>query len=224
MQTELVSSLEGRASLLRALGEPVRLQIVDLLSISDRTPSALRDITALEWNLLEFHLGALQAAGIVERRRSEGDRRRRYLRLSPDIVNSLPPIPRGEAVRLPLFVCTQNSARSPFAAALWQKLSGRKALSAGSDPAESVHPLAVTAAIPYGLDLSRCRPRGYDEIAGFPDVVVSVCDRALEGGLPPGTPHRHWSVPDPVGGDRKSFQIAFADLADRVEQLARASA
>lgn len=209
---------------MRALGEPARLRLVDLLTESDRTPSELLDLTEMNWNLLEFHLRNLENARIVERRRSEGDRRRRYVHLVAGIVDHLPPLPKGKAVRLPLFVCTQNSARSQFAAALWHKATGRQALSAGSHPADSVQPLAVTVAAFYGLDLSRARPRGYDEINADPDVVVSVCDRALERGLPLGVPSRHWSVPDPAAGNRKTFRVAFADIAERIDRLAKASA
>jgi protein-tyrosine-phosphatase len=198
--------------------------MVDLLSVSDRTPGDLREITGMEWNLLGFHLGVLEASGIVERRRSEGDGRRRYVRLVPGVVRYLPPLAAGPAVRFPLFVCTRNSARSQFAAAFWQKATALPAVSAGSHPADSVDRLARTVAATYGLDLSGCRPRGYDEISEDPDAVISVCDRALEGGLPMADSYRHWSVPDPAVRSRKAFQLAFAEIAERVERLAKVSA
>ena len=45
-----------------------------------------------------------------------------------------------------LFVCTRNSARSQLAAALWRSLAGAPAESAGTHPADRVHPGAITAA------------------------------------------------------------------------------
>ena len=224
MRAEVLPSVEARASLLRAVGEPARLHVVDLLSVSDRTPGDLRDLTGMEWNLLGFHLGVLEESGIVERRRSEGDGRRRYVRLVPGVVKYLPPLSVGPEVRFPLFVCTRNSARSQFAAAFWQKATGLPAVSAGSHPADSVDRLARTVAAEYGLDLSESRPRGYDEVSRDPDAVISVCDRALEGGLPMAVSHRHWSVPDPAASNRKAFQLAFADIADRIDRLAKVSA
>lgn len=210
----------------RALSEPARVVIVDALAASDRSPGELRALTGLEWNLLEFHLGTLEGAGLVERHVSEGDRRRRYVRLRPGALEALhlaPPLPQ---VRAPLFVCTHNSARSPFAAALWRQRTGRPADSAGSHPAPAVHPLAVKTAAGYQIDLAVTAPRGYREVSVDPDVVVSVCDRAREGGVPFDGVRLHWSVPDPStqGQGRGAFEAAFADIAERVSRLAQAAA
>lgn len=226
MDAEAEGGVAGRAALHRALSEPARVTIVDALAASDRSPGELRALTGLEWNLLEFHLGALEGAGLVQRQVSQGDRRRRYVRLRPAALAALhvaPPLPR---VRAPLFVCTHNSARSPFAAAVWRQRTGGPAASAGSDPAPAVHPLAVETAVGYAIDLAGATPRGYREVTVDPDVVVSVCDRAREGGVPFDGVRLHWSVPDPSIGDggRDAFEAAFADLAERVSRLARAAA
>jgi ArsR family transcriptional regulator, arsenate/arsenite/antimonite-responsive transcriptional repressor / arsenate reductase (thioredoxin) len=60
----------------------------------------------------------------VVSRRSEGDRRRRYLRLDPVTLASLTPPPLDAADRV-VFVCTHNSARSQLAAALWRQRTGQ---------------------------------------------------------------------------------------------------
>lgn len=124
-------------------------------------------------------------------------------------------------IRHPLFVCTHNSARSQFAAGLWRKTTGQTAESAGSRPADRVHPLAIETAAAYDVDLSRVRPRGYSDVQHSPEVVVSVCDRALEAQPPFDVPMVHWSIPDPARGDRGLFEVAFADIADRVSRVAR---
>jgi ArsR family transcriptional regulator, arsenate/arsenite/antimonite-responsive transcriptional repressor / arsenate reductase (thioredoxin) len=221
MSVERDAALAARAAVHRALGEPSRLAIVEALMLSDLTPGELREQLGLESNLLGFHLRALEDAGVVERRPSDGDRRRRYVRLRP---SALPPPPAPHRLVCPLFVCTHNSARSQFAAGLWQARTGEPATSAGSEPAAVVHPLAVTVAGEYGLDLSGARPRGYDAITDLPEVVVSVCDRAREGPVPFAAPRLHWSVPDPSTEDRRAFEAAFADIAERVERLARSAA
>lgn len=215
---------EQRAALHRALSEPARVAIVDALVASDRSPGELRELTGLEWNLLEFHLGALERAGLVQRHVSQGDRRRRYVRLRPGSLDGLQVLADLPVVRVPLFVCTHNSARSPFAAALWRKRTGGQATSAGRHPAPAVHPLAVETATVYDVDLSDAIPRGYDEVGVEPEVVVSVCDRAREGGVPFGGVRLHWSVPDPTTGGqgRAAFETAFADIAERVSRLAGA--
>lgn len=219
MDTELTR----RAAVHKALGDPCRLAIVDALRLSDRTPGELRRLVSLPWNLLAFHLGVLTEAGVVERRRSAGDGRRRYVRLLPDALDGLEAAAPVRAERV-LFVCTRNSARSQFAAALWQRATGRPCSSAGSDPAAEVHPVAVAVARARGLDLAGARPRGYGSVEQAPDLLVSVCDRALEGGVPFDAPRLHWSVADPAGGDTSAFEAAFDDIAARVDRLAAVAA
>jgi ArsR family transcriptional regulator, arsenate/arsenite/antimonite-responsive transcriptional repressor / arsenate reductase (thioredoxin) len=204
-----------------ALGEPNRLAIVDSLYLSDRSPSELRALTGLASNLLAFHLDVLEEAGLIARRRSQGDGRRRYVTLRADALQGLVPTsspPSGPVV----FVCTRNAARSQLAAALWQHWTGGEAASAGTEPAEQADPLAVTVAAEHGLDASPWRPSSYDEVDLEPALVVSVCDRALEAGLPWSAPALHWSVPDPAGGSRTAYETVYRDLDTRVARLAGA--
>jgi protein-tyrosine-phosphatase len=218
-----VSGRAWRARLHRALADESRLAIVEALALSDRTPGELRAVTGSDWNLLGFHLGVLEDAGVVARHVSRGDRRRRYVRLRPEALAHVR-LPVAPPVRAPLFVCTGNAARSPFAAVLWRETTGWEAASAGADPAAALDPLAVEVAGAHGVDLSGCHPRGYAAVEEEPELMVSVCDRALEGGIPFSARRVHWSVPDPAAGDRATFEAAFADIAERVGRLAEASA
>ncbi|HKX71485.1 MAG TPA: helix-turn-helix domain-containing protein, partial [Acidimicrobiales bacterium] len=77
MQTEI----DRRAAVHAALGEPLRLAIIDELSSSDRAPSDLAARFGLAGNLLAHHLHVLERVGLIERVVSAGDRRRRYVRL-----------------------------------------------------------------------------------------------------------------------------------------------
>lgn len=219
-----VSGRAWRVALHQALGEGSRLAIVDALVMSDRTPSELRELTGLDWNLLGFHLGVLEHAEVVARHVSRGDRRRRYVRLQPEVLAHIRVPVALTPVRSPLFVCSGNSARSPFAAALWRESTGRQAASAGADPAATVDPLAVEVASTYGLDLSGCRPRGLADVDGEPEMVVSVCDRASESGISFAAPRVHWSVPGPTPGDRATFETAFGDIAERLTRLVEMAA
>ena len=214
--------LECRARIHAALGEPHRLAIVDALRSSDRSPSELLRLTGLPSNLLAFHLAALEEVGLIERHRSSGDARRRYVSLCWDVLTSVEPSMSLTTDEL-LFVCTHNSARSQLAAALWRQVTGDPAMSAGTEPAGAVHPLAVEVAREHGLDLSGERPRGYADVRVPPTLVVSVCDRAREAGIPWEADHLHWSVTDPAGGDRAQFDQAYTDLDRRVMRLATAT-
>lgn len=201
-----------------ALGDQRRLAIIDHLALGDRTVGELAGITGMDGNLLAHHLDLLESAGLIERRVSEGDHRRRYVVLNWDRLPSglAAPPSFGEV----LFVCTRNSARSQFAAALWERMTGRHASSAGHSPAPRVNSKAVQVAHEYSIDLSSVTPRGYEDIDDEPDLVVSVCDRALEAGVPRANLHAHWSVPDPVAkGTVAAFQSAFGEIAVRMQHL-----
>ena len=209
-----------RARLHATLGDPHRLRMVDELLLGDRTFQELASLVKLPSNAAAHHLTVLASAGLIERRQSEGDRRRRYVTLRRERLDGLTPR-ASVAPQAILFVCTHNSARSQFAAALWRERTASTADSAGTEPAERVHPMAARAAAAFGLDIAGAVPKGYDAITVAPDLVVSVCDRARESGLPFEAPHLHWSVPDPVRvGTQDAFRAAFADIARRIDELA----
>lgn len=214
-------AIEARAALHAALGEPARLAIVEELAISDRAPSVLSARFGLPGNLLAHHLDVLERVGLIERHVSAGDRRRRYVRLRrhalSDIALGRTAARRGGPA---LFVCTQNSARSHLAAALWRERTGGPASSAGTHPARRVHPGAVAAARRAGLDLTGAHPRVLEPDDLDVDLVVTVCDRAHEE-LDPPPAWLHWSVPDPVEhGTRRAFDATLADLDERITTIA----
>jgi ArsR family transcriptional regulator, arsenate/arsenite/antimonite-responsive transcriptional repressor / arsenate reductase (thioredoxin) len=215
--------LADRVRVHAALAEASRLAIVDALALGDRTPRELGRLVGLPTNLLAHHLDVLADAGLIERRASAGDRRRRYVVLRPGRLSGLLPAAAAAPVASIVFVCTGNSARSQFAAALWQRRTGAPADSAGTEPARRVHPGAVRAARSFDVDLSRQTPKGYDRLELVPTLLVSVCDRARESGLPFGCPTLHWSVADPVADGRvAAFAAAFAEISERVDRLAAA--
>lgn len=210
--------MEGRAARYAALADPVRLRIVDLLTLGDAAPVEVQRELGISSALLSHHLGALERAGFLTRTRSEADRRRTYLRLAPGAFEALLPSPALAARRV-VFVCTGNSARSQLAAALWRQASDVPATSAGTHPAERVEPGAITTAERHGLDLASATPRALDGVLAADDVVVTVCDSAHEELGSAG--RLHWSVPDPVpAGTDAAFDAAFEKLAARIEDLA----
>jgi protein-tyrosine-phosphatase/DNA-binding HxlR family transcriptional regulator len=206
-----------RAARHAALGDPVRLAIVDELAASDRSPVELRRRFGLESNLLAHHLDVLEGVGLISRTRSSGDGRRRYVHLLRPALTALAVgtrSPSGPA----LFVCSRNSARSQLAAALWHELTGGPASSAGTHPADAVHPGAVAAGARAGLDLHGATPTTLDALE-VPPLVVTVCDRAHEE-LPDHPDWLHWSVPDPVSvGTDAAFDATVAELTERIASL-----
>ncbi|MDC7123790.1 helix-turn-helix domain-containing protein [Cellulomonas fimi] len=217
MNAEWSAQIERRAALHGALSDPGRLAVVDLLSRGDASPSELAAELGMPSNLLAHHVNLLVEHGLVERTRSEGDRRRTYLRLLPTELGPMTsPLPRPDRV---LFVCTANSARSHLAVALWERASAIPAASAGTHPAAAIASGALAAARRHDLDLVGRRPQEVGTVRMAGDLVITVCDRAHEEtGL---TADVHWSVPDPVPvGTDAAFDRAVVELERRVSQLA----
>ena len=160
----------------------------------------------------------LEAVGLITRKRSSGDQRRRYVQLQRDALDELAPgarLPRQPA----LFVCTHNSARSQLAAALWVMLTQQPAESAGTHPAARVHPGAVQAGRRAGLDLSKATPRQLADDTTGRRLVVTVCDRAHEE-LQPGPSWLHWSIDDPIANPSKAaFDHTVTELRERINAL-----
>jgi protein-tyrosine-phosphatase len=206
--------VDQRAAVHAALGEPIRLAIIDELALTDRSPTELAQRFALPTNLLAHHLDVLESVGLIERFVSSGDRRRRYVRLIRRPLAELGVAAVGPADRI-VFVCSHNSARSQLAAALWRERTGRPARSAGTHPADDVHPGAIAAARRAGLDLSNARPRLLDEVRTG-EHVVTVCDRAHEE-LDCRPEWWHWSIPDPAeAGTDDAFDAVVTDLDTRI--------
>lgn len=207
-----------------ALGDPARLRMVDALRSGDLTVRELARIGRMPGNAAAHHLDVLERGGVIARRVSEGDRRRRYVTLRADRLAAIERpflVPAGPV----LFVCTHNSARSQFAAALWRRRTSTEADSAGADPVGRVHPRAMHAAEAFGIDLRGATPKGYDGVDISPALVISVCDRAHEADPPFDAPRLHWSIPDPVRrGSASAFRSSFAAIAERIERLAPTSA
>ncbi len=212
--------LGRHAAIYAALGDPDRLRIVTMLWLGDLSPRELSARTGIAPTRLAHHLDVLEAAAVVRRRASRADARRRFVGLrhataaAVGIRELVPSAPR----RL-LFVCTHNSARSQLAVAVWRGLTGLDATSAGTAPADAVHPLAIAAARRHGLRLEGKPPRHLRHAPTAGRTVVTVCDDAHEAvGRARGW--LHWSVPDPAAtGTRAAFDATVDELRGRISLL-----
>ncbi len=188
-----------RAAVHRALGDPGRLAIVDVLIAGDLSPSVPANTLGMASNLLAHHVDVLVEAGVVRRIGSEGHRRRSCLTLMPCALDGLNPAAEVSAPRI-VFVCTENAARSQLAAALWAAHSAVPAASAGTHPAPALHARAIAVAQRHHLALVAAAPRHVEDVLRPDDVVITVGDRAHEE-PPPDAPHTHWSIADPGRSD-----------------------
>jgi protein-tyrosine-phosphatase len=229
------ADLVRRARIHAALGDPIRLGMVEYLTLTDASPGELGSRYGLTTNRLAHHLNVLEDAGVIRRARSEGDARRAYVQLrldDPQIAAAVsaawhPDLAGGPAAPRVVFVCTHNSARSQLAAAAWQQLSAVPVASAGTHPAARVHPRAVAVARRHGLRIGQARTTHLDQVATPNDLIVCVCDNAYEelatpdGPAMPSAGRLHWAVPDPARLDTdEAFETAYTQLTGRLHRLA----
>jgi arsenate reductase (thioredoxin) len=120
-----------------------------------------------------------------------------------------------------LFVCLHNAGRSQMSAALFERAANRRhrALSAGTTPAELVHPEVVEVMREIGIDLSGRTPRLLTrELTEQADVVVTMgCGD--ECPYIPGKRYVDWDLPDPKGRPVDDVRAIRDDIAARVAEL-----
>jgi arsenate reductase len=121
-----------------------------------------------------------------------------------------------------LFVCVHNAGRSQMARALWERRGG-EGRSAGSQPAERVHPEVVEAMRELGIDLAGRAPHRLDDAdAEWAELVVTMgCGDACP--YIPGRRYLDWDLEDPRGkgleavrGIRDEIDRRIAELADEL--------
>ncbi|MDX6399404.1 MAG: hypothetical protein QOF27_10 [Gaiellaceae bacterium] len=97
-----------------------------------------------------------------------------------------------------LFVCVQNAGRSQLAQALYEAHGG-EARSAGSRPADEVHPVVVEALEEIGVDVSDRKPKGLtaDDMEWADLIVTMGCGE--ECPYIPGKKYIDWNLADPAG-------------------------
>ena len=126
-----------------------------------------------------------------------------------------------------LILCTGNSCRSQMAEGLLRHLAGNRfeVLSAGTDPKDEVHPLAVRVMNEIGIDISDQRPKHLKEYLGRVAMrhLVIVCDGANDRcpSTWPGLTQRHyWPFDDPAAfvGSEPATLAEFRRVRDQIRQ------
>lgn len=228
----MLNSTEARLALVfKALSDPNRLRIFDLLTFNDLSNSELMAEFGLSQNLLSHHLNTLSEAGLIIVHPSIGDARRRYYSANLEAAAGVQgwfsqhaplsqrPLPALTPRCRVLFLCQHNAARSLMAEAIARHIASGAldAYSAGVEPDHSPQPLAFQVLAEHGIsprDLRQQTLAGLDLLAF--DTVITVCDRvheSIDRGRLRATEYLHWSLVDP--GDLAS------DLAGQLEETRR---
>ncbi len=120
-----------------------------------------------------------------------------------------------------LFVCLHNAGRSQMSQALFERAANSRhsAVSAGTQPAERVHPEVVEVMREIGVDVSGHTPQKLTtELAQTADVVVTMgCGD--ECPYIPGKRYIDWELPDPKGRPVAEVRETRDEISRRVDAL-----
>ncbi len=121
-----------------------------------------------------------------------------------------------------LFVCLQNAGRSQMSQALFERAAagaGHAARSAGTTPAEHVHPEVVAVMRELDVDLADRTPKLLTEDdARWADVVVTMgCGDQCP--YIPGRRYLDWDLTDPHGQDLDAVRAIRDEIDGRVNAL-----
>jgi len=124
-----------------------------------------------------------------------------------------------------LFVCVHNAGRSQMAAAFFNALADptrARALSAGTQPGDRVHPEVVDAMREVGADLAGATPvRLTEPLAARASLLVTMgCGDACP--FVPGLERVDWNLPDPKGQTPERVRAIRDDIRRQVQQLVAA--
>lgn len=136
--------------------------------------------------------------------------------------NILLPHESSRQLRTYLFACIHNAGRSQMAAALFNRYADRAgclAISAGTDPADRVHPEVVQVMQEIGIDLSSAKPqRLTPELAKTASVLVTMgCAEACP--FVPNLRTIDWALPDPQGRSLDAVRAIRDEIHERVKEL-----
>jgi arsenate reductase len=125
-------------------------------------------------------------------------------------------------VTIVVFACVHNAGRSQMAAAFFDALAepGRaRAISAGTQPGEHVHPEVVAVMREAGFDLEHARPqRLTDELARDAKLLVTMgCGEACP--FVPGLEREDWNLQDPKGQPLEKVRAIRDEIRRLVERL-----
>jgi protein-tyrosine-phosphatase len=120
-----------------------------------------------------------------------------------------------------LFVCVHNAGRSQMAAGYLAHLGGDKVtvLSAGSEPADQVNPIAVQAMAEDGIDITSDTPKMLsNESVRESDVVITMgCGDTCP--FYPGKRYEDWELDDPAGQSIDGVRPIRDEIKRRVQSL-----
>ena len=124
-----------------------------------------------------------------------------------------------------LFACVHNAGRSQMAAALFNRLADpalARAVSAGTQPGNAVHPEVIAVMHEEGIDLTSVTPQKLtDALASAATLLVTMgCGEACP--VVPGLERDDWPLEDPKGKPIERVREIREEVTRRVRALVQA--
>ncbi len=118
-----------------------------------------------------------------------------------------------------IFACVHSAGRSQMAAAFFNQLPNARAVSAGTQPADRVHPVVVEAMQEVGIDLTRETPQLLTPALAVEAqwLITMGCGEACP--VVPGVKREDWALDDPAGQPIERVRAIRDDIRARVQQF-----
>jgi protein-tyrosine-phosphatase len=125
-----------------------------------------------------------------------------------------------------IFACIHNAGRSQMSAAFFNQLADptkARGISAGTQPAERVHPVVVEVMHEVGIDLANAKPQKLtEELARGAEMLITMgCGD--ECPYVPGLCRADWPLTDPKGLPLDEVRAIRDTIHDQVEELVAAA-
>lgn len=226
---------EGRcrdaASIFAALSDVTRLQVALFIYRCSPNPvcaCSFPEVFNISRSTISHHLTKLVNAGILGREQQgkwayysiASDFDTQFLDVVAKHVPQQTTRRKEAAVTKILFACRQNAGRSQMAAAIAQELAASDVIimSAGTEPAEEVHPEVRDALAEIGLE-PFAQPEKLDPTkVKMADWVITMgCGESCP--IFPGTHYEDWEVADPSEEPTEVVREIRDDITKRVKEL-----
>jgi arsenate reductase (thioredoxin) len=124
-----------------------------------------------------------------------------------------------------LFACIHNAGRSQMSAAFFNQLADARlarAISAGTQPADKVHPMVAEVMREEGIELSGAKPEKLTEALAQQAEMLVTMGCGEECPYVPGLRRLDWALPDPKGRSIEEVRAIRDEVRRRVVELVKA--
>lgn len=121
-----------------------------------------------------------------------------------------------------IFACVHNAGRSQMAAAFFNQLADpakARAISAGTEPGERIHPDVLTVMNEVGVDLSNAMPQKLTETLAKDAQLLITMGCGDKCPYVPGLRRDDWPLPDPKGRPTEEVRAIRDELRSRIRNF-----